>query len=134
MPNSLRSTLAELADSFAQAVLEVVRTVSLAELGAEGGAAPRAAPRGARPGGSAAGRPHPSPSGRLPRRSAADIAQLLDRVVALVRKHKGGLRAEQIRSELGLEAKELPRVLKEGLGAKKLKSKGWKRATTYHAS
>jgi hypothetical protein len=51
-----------------------------------------------------------------------------------VKKHKEGLRAEQIREELGLQAKELPRVLKEGLSSRKLKSKGQKRATTYFAS
>jgi hypothetical protein len=72
-----------------------------------------------------------SPSGRLPRRSADEIAAVLDQIVALVSKHKDGLRAEQIRSELGLQAKELPRVLKEGLTTKKLRCKGQKRATTY---
>jgi hypothetical protein len=50
-----------------------------------------------------------------------------------VKKHGDGLRAEQIRSELGMQAKELPRVLKEGLASKKLRSKGQKRATTYYA-
>jgi DNA-directed RNA polymerase specialized sigma subunit len=84
----------------------------------------RAAPRSSRG----------SSSGRLPRRSADDIAQVLDSVTSLVKKHKEGLRAEQIREELGLQAKELPRVLKEGLSSRKLKSKGQKRATTYFAS
>jgi len=55
-------------------------------------------------------------------------------VTSLVKKHKEGLRAEQIREELGLQAKELPRVLKEGLSSRKLKSKGQKRATTYFAA
>ena len=59
---------------------------------------------------------------------------MLDGVVALVKKHKEGLRAEQIRSELALVAKEMPRVLKEGLSSRRLKSKGQKRATTYFAS
>jgi len=72
-------------------------------------------------------------SGRLPRRSAEDIVEILDSVVALVKRHAEGLRAEQIRSELGMQAKELPRVLKEGLASRKLRSKGQKRATTYYA-
>jgi hypothetical protein len=55
-------------------------------------------------------------------------------VVSLVRSHKEGLRAEQIRSELGMQAKEMPRVLKEGLVKRKLRSKGQKRATTYFAA
>jgi Fic family protein len=58
----------------------------------------------------------------------------LDGVIALVKKHKGGLRAEQIRAELGMQAKEMPRVLSEGLSKKKLKRRGRKRATTYSAA
>jgi hypothetical protein len=70
----------------------------------------------------------------LPRRSSEDIEQILDQVVSLVKSHKEGLRAEQIRSELGMQAKEMPRVLKEGLVKRKLRSKGQKRATTYFAA
>jgi hypothetical protein len=134
MPGSLRSQLAELVDSFTNSVLEAIRGASLDELLAEshkpGRAAPRAEPTAARA-------PRPTraaaASGRLPRRSAEDIAEILDSVVGLVKKHGDGLRAEQIRSELGMQAKELPRVLKEGLASKKLRSKGQKRATTYYA-
>ena len=43
------------------------------------------------------------------------------------------VRAEQIRERLGMESKEMPRVLKEGLAKKVLKSKGQKRSTTYTA-
>jgi predicted HTH transcriptional regulator len=73
-------------------------------------------------------------TGRLKRRSADDIAKALDRVVALVKKHKAGLRAEEIREQLKMQSKEMPRVLKDGLAKKKLKSKGQKRATTYMAA
>ena len=73
-------------------------------------------------------------SGRLKRRSPEDIAKALDEVIALVKKNKDGLRAEEIGSQLGMEAKEMPRVLKEGLAKKKLKAKGQKRATTYTAA
>jgi hypothetical protein len=73
-------------------------------------------------------------TGRLPRRSAEDIAAALDRVIALVKKNKDGLRAEEIRAALKMQAKEMPRILKEGLSTKKLKSKGQKRATAYWAS
>jgi hypothetical protein len=58
---------------------------------------------------------------------------VLDQIVALVKKNKDGLRAEQIRAELDLQAKELPRVLKEGLGSKRLRKMGQKRATVYSA-
>jgi hypothetical protein len=51
----------------------------------------------------------------------------------LVKTHKDGMRSEDIRAKLGLESKEMPRVLKEGLAKKKLSAKGQKRATTYFA-
>jgi Fic family protein len=69
----------------------------------------------------------------MKRRSPDDIAQVLGKVVALVKQHKQGLRAEQIRKQLGMQPKEMPRVLKDGLSSKKLKAKGQKRATTYFA-
>lgn len=131
MADSLRSQLTELADSFANAVLSAIRSASLEELLAESGGSRRGAPRAAGPARPAVRAGRGSSSGRLPRRSAEDIAQVLDSVVSLVKRHKEGLRAEQIREELGLQAKELPRVLKEGLSSRKLKSKGQKRATTY---
>jgi hypothetical protein len=126
--SNLRSRLADLANAFAESVVDAIRSSSLHELlnetshsrGIRGDGAARVSSQAAR-----------SPSGRLPRRSTDEIAAVLDQIVTLVSKHKDGLRAEQIRSELGLQAKELPRVLKEGLTTKKLRCKGQKRATTY---
>ena len=43
------------------------------------------------------------------------------------------MRAEQIRSELGMQPKEMPRILGEGLASRRLKKRGHKRATTYYA-
>jgi len=129
--SNLRSRLADLASSFTDSVIDAIRGTSLEELLSESGARgktrqaealPRAMPKVAR-----------TASGRLPRRSADDIATELDKIVALVQRHKDGLRAEQIRTELGMQAKELPRVLKEGLNSRRLRSKGQKRATTYFA-
>ena len=131
--SSLKTRLDSLASTFATEVVRAIQSASLEELlGEVGGvrrgpgrpngstAAPR--PRGARKG------------GRLARRSADDIAKTLERVVALVKRHKNGMRAEQIRTVLRMQAKEMPRVLKEGLSKKMLKSKGQKRATTYFAA
>jgi hypothetical protein len=56
-----------------------------------------------------------------------------DGIVSLVKKHKGGLRAEQIRAELGIAKKEWARPLEDALASKKLTKKGEKRATTYFA-
>jgi Fic family protein len=127
MPNSLRSSIQALATSFASSVMNSIRGASLQELLSESGggrpSARSAAPKRARA----------SASGRLKRRSAADIATALNQVVTLVKGHKDGLRAEQIRERLGVQAKEMPRILSEGLSKKKLKKKGQKRATTYFA-
>jgi len=52
-------------------------------------------------------------------------------IVALVKKHPKGLRAEQIRAELGIAKKEWVRPLGLALDSKKLTKKGEKRSTTY---
>jgi len=44
------------------------------------------------------------------------------------------MRSEEIRKALKLDVREVPRVLKEGLSKKKLKSRGQKRATRYSAA
>jgi|SRR5580658_8847194 hypothetical protein len=134
---SLRSQLNELAAQFADAIVNAIRGSSLEELLVQTGG-------GVRPG-RGRGRPRsvavatePTPrarrSGRLPRRSAEEIAAELDRIVGLVKKSKAGLRAEEIRAALKMQPKEMPRILKEGLATKVLKSKGQKRATTYSAA
>ena len=131
---TLHSTLQDLASAFATSVLEAVRGGSLHELLGETSGAARRGPGRPRALESQSAKParvsHP---GRLKRRSPEDIAQALDQVVALLKKNRGGLRAEQIREQLGMQPKEMPRVLKEGLGKKAFKSKGQKRATTYFA-
>lgn len=81
----------------------------------------------------------PTPSartatGRLARRSASDIGSLVDSIVSLLGQHPNGLRAEQIRGTLGLDAKELPRPLADGLAAGTITKTGQKRATTYFAN
>lgn len=141
MPNSLRSNIQAAAAVFTSSVLDAIRGASLEELLAESSAGggrrgPGRPPRSASSA-PAAGAPRPARttrSGRLKRRSAEDIAEALESVVALVKKHKAGLRAEQIREDLRMQSKEMPRVLKEGLAKKKLKAKGQKRATTYTAA
>jgi hypothetical protein len=142
MPTSLRSTLDSLASNFASAVLTAIRGASLDELVAESGGAPRRGP--GRPRGSSttkstptaarASAPARKPRGRLQRRSPADIAKTLAQIVALVKTKEAGLRSEEIRKALKLDVREVPRVLKEGLKTKKLKSKGQKRATVYSAA
>jgi hypothetical protein len=134
---TLRSQLDSLAANFAQQVLAAIQGSSLQELVGSGGSSVGNG-RSAR---SVAAHVETLPSvrkagrkpGRLPRRSADEIAALLNKIVLLVKTHKDGMRAEEIRSTLGMEAKEMPRILKEGISKKKLTTKGQKRATTYFA-
>jgi hypothetical protein len=142
---TLRSTLDSLAANFASAVLAAIRGARLDELVA-GSGAPRRGP--GRPRGSSTTKSAPTSArtsvpaptsartkgGRLARRSPADIAKTLGQIVALVKTKKAGLRSEEIRKALKLDVREVPRVLKEGLAKKALKSKGQKRATVYTAA
>ena len=59
---------------------------------------------------------------------------MIDDIVELLGKNGGGMRAEQIREALGVEAKELPRPLADALSAGRITKSGQKRATTYFAS
>jgi hypothetical protein len=136
MANQLHSRISMLASSFVDSVLDAVKSSSLQEI-LDGSSAHRASPRAAvAPRAASTPRAARAPvarSGRLPRRSAEDIAKTLEVVVSLLGSRKNGLRAEQIRTELNMQAKELPRILKEGLGRKKIRAVGQKRATTYFA-
>jgi hypothetical protein len=132
---TLRSQLDSLAGAFANAVVDAIRGASLQELVAtDGRSTPIARSQATAPvAKAAAGAAKATRSGRLKRRSSEDIGKVLDDVVSLVKKNKDGLRAEQIRAELSLQSKELPRVLKEGLSSKRLRKAGQKRATVYSA-
>lgn len=134
---SLRSQLNELATNFADAIVNAIRGSSLEELLAqtgEGGAVRRGPGRPRGTAQATEGKPRGRKSVRLARRSAEEIAVELDKIVGLVKKSKSGLRAEEIRAALKMQPKEMPRILKEGLATKVLKSKGQKRATTYTAA
>lgn len=69
---------------------------------------------------------------RLARRTDDEIAGMVAQIVELV-KAAGPLRAEEIRARLRVEAKALPRALKQGMSTGVLKSEGQKRATAYSA-
>jgi hypothetical protein len=132
---SLRSALDSLAHSFTAGVLAAIRGASIEDLLAEsGGGARRAAgrPRAELPTGSSP-KANTTKAGRLARRSADDIGKAVDQVVALVKQSKVGLRSEEIKKMLGLDRREVPRILKTAVQTKKLKAKGQKRATVYSA-
>jgi hypothetical protein len=130
---SLRTALNDLATSFAESVLTAIRTASLEELLSNGGLTGRGRPAAAHATRARGGGGQPAKArrrgSRLARRSAADIERTLGTVVAALK--AGPMRSEQIQKALGLDKRELPRVLKHGLATNKLKSKGEKRARTY---
>jgi hypothetical protein len=147
--SALKSSLQSLAASFAEDVVRAIQGASLQELlGEVAGGSARTQPksRGRSSVGAAVHTsvPHvdgaakasrgPTRRGRLKRRSAEDIATTLGSIVSLLKQHSAGLRAEQIRKQLSMQAKELPRPLAEGLAAKALRKKGQKRATVYFAT
>jgi len=132
--SNLKNQIENLAADFAQGVLAAIRSASLEEI-LEKGSSPAAkekAKSGPRRGAPVAiPAPKRGRGGRLHRRSDEELAAIGGKIIELLRGHSQGLRAEQIREALGLEAKELPRPLKELLAGKKVKTKGQKRATTY---
>ena len=57
---------------------------------------------------------------------------MLEELLAVVRDHKGGLRAEDIRAQLGWEKSDLQRVVDAALEGGQLAKKGERRSATYH--
>ncbi len=131
-PTALRSALDALASTFADAVLAAIRGASIEDRQAESGRSGRRA-RAEGGGGKPAPVARRGKKGRLARRSGEQIATAVDEVVALVKKSKTGLRSEEIKKALGLDVREVPRILKTALAKRKLRAKGQKRATTYTA-
>lgn len=136
---NLSEKINQLAATFADTVSEVVEaemrdrmTNALSALGATGGSGDTEVRRG-RPAKAPKTGKKAKSEGRLPRRSLEEIQAVVADVVKLVAKHPDGLRSETIRTELDLDVREVPRVLKEGLTMGALKSTGQKRATVYFA-
>jgi hypothetical protein len=139
---TLRTQLDALAANFAQQIILAIQGASLQELIAPSGREIRNGSKELEAriavGGGSRHEPLSTPkrrgkNGRLARRSADEIEATLNKIVLLVKGQKAGMRAEEIRRKLGMEPKEMPRILKEGIATKKLTSKGQKRATTYFA-
>jgi hypothetical protein len=147
--STLHASIQSLAEKFASGVLHAIRSSSLEEILGEAVSAGRgpgrtqttrgpARPTGKRgpgrpPGPSGLGRPPGPTKGRLRRRSDKDLTRVAESIVALVGKHKAGLRGEQIRAELGIPKNAWMKPLSLALGSKKLTKKGQKRATVYFA-
>lgn len=135
--SSLRNTIESLASEFAARVLDALRSASIDELvgvTAHGATTRRGPgrPRSDAAEGSASASPkRRGRGGRLGRRSAGDITRMIESIVDALQKSASGLRAEQLRATLGVEAKELPRPLAEAVSTGRITKTGQKRATTY---
>jgi hypothetical protein len=131
--SDLRSHLSDLTASLVAAIFAAARSAPLDELIAD----PRRPHEDLRGRAAAAKpeRPIVAATEQAPLRSPGDdIAKTLGLVVLLLRGHKDGLRAEQLRKKLGVDKQQMPRILKQGLVTKKLTSTGQRRNTTYFAA
>ena len=59
---------------------------------------------------------------------------MIEKIVVLLKKHKGGLLAEKLRSNLGLSRNAIQRPIAQALTDGKITKTGEKRSTTYFAS
>jgi uncharacterized Zn finger protein len=73
-------------------------------------------------------------AGRGPARARKDSDAMVERIVQVLGRHKAGLRADQIRVELGVDALQLVRPITSALSSKRITKRGRRRATTYHAT
>jgi hypothetical protein len=124
--STLQATLQSIAADFSKQIIQALRGASLDDLAAVSAGGRQTASKK-----SNGVSPIAKKSGRLGRRSMDDIQRALDRIVVLLTSHPEGLRAEQIREQLGLDRRELPRPIEMGLSRGALSKSGQKRATVY---
>jgi hypothetical protein len=79
------------------------------------------------------GRP-PGTRGRAARRSAEDVGRSADHILSVLLKAPDGLRAENLRAELGFARAEMARPLALLLRAGRVKKSGQRRRTVYSAA
>jgi hypothetical protein len=132
----LKDQLQQITDSFASTIIETLRDATLGQIeelsgGKSNGKMAHILPMPHTGAPTSRGKgPKKTKSGRLARRSDEQIAALIGKVVSLL--HTAPLRAEHIRTQLGLDAREMPRILKGGIASKQLAIlSGQKRSTLY---
>ena len=132
--STLRQAIENQAVQFAEAIIHAFRSASIDELaGVHSGTRGAPSSRASKAVSGPAPKTVNDPGGRLGRRSSEDIAKVLESIVSLLGQHPEGLRAEQIKDSLGLDKREMPKPIGEGLKSGALTKTGAKRATTYFA-
>lgn len=120
----LRNTIAVLAAKFADDIVHVISASLSAHLRPSTGASPGR--RVARAGRNVRG-------GRV-RRSAAQLAELADRIVTELGRRPDGARAEELRVTLKLPRSAIARPMAQLLAERRVRKTGQKRRTTYFVS
>ncbi len=129
MPSSVESDIRSRVEAFVEELTAMIRASALDlvnEALGEGGSRPGRRSAGRRPAA-------PAPSARRVKGAKRDpkmLAALTDRLGDYIKK-KPGQRIEQIGKALGTPTKDLALPVKKLLAAKKISTKGQKRATTY---
>lgn len=135
--STLQSRIQALSAAFADSIIAALRETSISELTSAAGV-----------GGGGRGKHVHSSSedieetptkpraakktGRLARRSEEDILKVVEEILVVVKKHPEGIRAEELREELGLDKKEMPKPMLVALANGSLRKEGEKRATVYY--
>jgi hypothetical protein len=117
MHSSIRESIVSLATKFADDLLAIVWGGLAAELATNERSAPAL---------TAARRPRA-------RRSEGDLRAAADRILAALGKAPGGLRSEDLRSQVGMSRAAMGRPLKMLLASGRVRKTGEKRTTAYHA-
>jgi hypothetical protein len=116
MASTLRSSLESLVSRFVDDILSTVRSGLEEAVFGEGrtDVSPRLSRRGTRA-----------------RRRNVDLSGEMERIVAAVRSHDDGIRAEELRKELGQDKVIFVRAVQRLLADRQLRKTGQKRRTTY---
>lgn len=122
--STVQSAIRDRAFEFAEGLLEALRSASLSDI--VGSERPELPPRRA---------PLPRQRRRkFERRTDAEIDELAKEIVDLCKKHPGGVKAEEMRSVLKVENRDLQRPIFLLLKRGTVKKSGQKRSTLYFSA
>ncbi|WP_394846039.1 hypothetical protein LZC95_01075 [Pendulispora brunnea] len=133
MSKNLQAAIRQLAENFAEGLLQAARSASLEEIlnGDAGGAARRSPGRPRKT--ATKIEPVVAKRGRPAKRGGASADASLDRLVDVLRRNPKGLRSEELRAQLKLEKIPFRQAAAKALEANLITRTGEKRSTTFYA-